>query len=274
MDLDLRKLRYFAAVAEHEHFGRAAEELFIAQPVLSRQVRALEAELGFQLLVRTTRSVQLTPAGKQLYDDSAGVLAAATAAARRAREAASGLERLVVGFASALRVSAAVRAYAQVHPGVEIELVRLNWYEQAEALREGRVDVAYIRRPSDTRGLRIIPVGSEQKVVCMPATHALASRRRLTQADLAEETILDAKERRTKTVEEKLELVAAGRGLATLPRSVARYYSRPDVVHRTVVDGGALELCLGVAEDRHQNHVQDFLTIAEEVLHRRSNEGP
>ena len=75
MDLDLRKLRYFAAVAEHRHFGQAAEQLYIAQPVLSRQIRALEHELGCALLARTTRSVQLTRAGEQLYEEARGVFA-------------------------------------------------------------------------------------------------------------------------------------------------------------------------------------------------------
>src|SRR4051794_36162306 len=99
MDLDLRKLRYFVAVAEQGHFGRAAQKLFIAQPVLSRQIRALEDELGCALLVRTTRSVQLTPAGMQLYGDAPGMLSAAAETARRVHEAARGVERLVVGFA-------------------------------------------------------------------------------------------------------------------------------------------------------------------------------
>jgi DNA-binding transcriptional LysR family regulator len=269
MDLDLRKLRYFAAVAEQGHFGRAASQLYIAQPVLSRQVRALEAELGFPLFVRTTRSVQLTPAGKQLYDDAAGVLAAAAAATRRAREVASGLERLVIGFGPALRISGALRAYAQAHPDVEVELVQLDWDEQAGALREGRVDVAYIPRPSDGRGLRIIAVGSERKVACLPANHALAARRRLTLADLVNENILNLKERHTRTAEEKFELIAAGQAIALLPLYVARYYSRPDVVHRTIVDAEPQQLCLGVAEDRKQRHVLDFLDIAEQVLAER-----
>jgi DNA-binding transcriptional LysR family regulator len=270
MDLDLRKLRYFAAVAELGHFGRAAEQLFIAQPVLSRQVRALENELGFPLLVRTTRSVQLTAAGRQLYEDAAGVLATAATATRRAREAASGLERLVVGFGPALPISAAVRAYAQVHPGVEVELVHLPWNDEAASLRDGRVDVGYIRRPSDKSGLRLILLGSEPLVACMPAGHPLAARRRITEADLLDEPLLDPKLRRMNSIEEKIELVAAGEGLSILPRSVARYYSRPDVVHRTIGDARPHELYLAIAEDRKQPHVLDFLDVAEQVLMNKS----
>jgi DNA-binding transcriptional LysR family regulator len=265
MDLDLRKLRYFAAVAEQGHFGRAAEQLHIAQPVLSRQVRALERELGCALLVRTTRSVELTPAGEQLHADAPGVLAAALAATRRVHGAARA-DSLVVGFAAGLSVAPAVRAFTQAHPGVEVEPLRLNWHEQADALRDGRADVGYLRRPFDSHGLRVIVVGSEPKVACLPATHVLASRRRLSAADLDGVAILDAEARRTATVEEKLELVAAGRGIALLPRSVARYYSRPDLVHRPLADAVPFEICLVVLEDRRDRYVQDFLAGAVKAL--------
>ncbi|MDO8212208.1 LysR family transcriptional regulator [Conexibacter sp. CPCC 206217] len=268
MDLDLRKLRYFAAVAEHEHFGRAAEQLYIAQPVLSRQIRALEQELGCALLVRTTRSVQLTPAGRQLYADVPGVLATAAAATRRTHEAARGVERLVVGFAPGLQVSPAVRAFGAAHPGVEVELLRLHWYDQAEALRDGRADVACIRQPFDPEGLRTIRVGSEPKVACMPATHRLASRRRLTAADLDGETIIDAAARRTASVEEKFELVASGLGIAMVPRSVARSYARPGLVHRPVAGAEVLEIHLAVTDDRRQQRLEDFLSVAAAALSR------
>ncbi|KAK1182218.1 LysR substrate-binding domain-containing protein [Streptomyces sp. NBS 14/10] len=266
MDLDLRKLRYFVAVAEHGHFGRAADRLHIAQPVLSRQIRALEQELGCALLERTTRSVRLTPAGEQLQKDALDVLAAARAATRRVHSAARGAHRLVVGFVPGLSVSTAVRAFAHEHPGVEIELLRLNWYEQAEALRDGRADVGYLRHAFDTDGLHTVPIGSEPQVACLPVAHPLASRRRLTRADLDGEEILDGERRRVATIEEKLELVAAGVGVALVPRSVARYYSRPDLVHRPVTDAVSHETCLAVVEDRRQQHLWDFLAVAAQAL--------
>lgn len=90
MDLDLRKLRYFVAVAERLHFSRAAEDLLIAQPALSRQIRSLEKELRTELFVRDSHRVELTAAGRQLLDDAGPLLAAADAARRRVGRVAEG----------------------------------------------------------------------------------------------------------------------------------------------------------------------------------------
>ena len=266
MDLDLRKLRYFAAVAEHRHFGRAAEQLYIAQPVLSRQIRALEREVGCALLIRTTRSVQLTPAGEQLHEEARAVFATVDTAVRRVHEVDRGVERLVVGFAPGLQVSKAVRAFTATHPEVEIELLRLHWWEQDAPLRDGRAHVGYLRRPFDDTGLRAVPIGSEPKVACLPATHPLARRRAVTLADLDGEPVLEAHARRATSVEERFELIAAGRGISIVPRSVARSYSRPDLVYRPVTDAAPVETCLVVAKDRRQRRVLEFVTVAAQEL--------
>ncbi|HEV2639519.1 MAG TPA: LysR family transcriptional regulator [Actinocrinis sp.] len=266
MDLDLRKLRYFAAVAEHRHFGRAAEQLYIAQPVLSRQVRALEQELGCELLVRTTRSVQLTPAGEQLYEDARSVFASVDAAVRRVHEADRGVERLVVAFVPGLHVSEAVRAFTAKYPDVEIKLLHLMWWEQDAPLRDGRADVGYLRRPFDDTGLRTIPIGREPRVACLPTTHRLAGRAELVMADLADESILDAQARRTASVEEKLELIAAGHGIGLIPRSVAVSYFRADLVYIPVTDAGMAETCIAVAENRQGGRIRDFTEFAAHIL--------
>jgi len=266
MDLDLRKLRYFAAVAELGHFGRAAGHLYIAQPVLSRQIRALERELGCALLERTTRSVQLTPAGRQLRTDVPGLLGNADAVTRRTLEVARGVQRLVIGFAPGLRVSELVRAFADARPEVDVEPTMLTWFDQAAALHDGRADVGLLRRPFDDDGLTTVSVGSEAQVVVLPAGHRLAARRQIRKSDLAGETVMNASARRTSSVEEKFELIASGRGVACLPRSVARYYARPDLVHRPVRDAERYQICLAVPATRRQRHVREFLTIAERVL--------
>ncbi|QMU76666.1 LysR family transcriptional regulator [Streptacidiphilus sp. PB12-B1b] len=266
MDLDLRKLRYFAAVAEHRHFGRAAEQLYIAQPVLSRQIRSLEQELGCALLVRTTRSVQLTAAGEQLHEEARAVFATVDAAVRRVHDTHRGVRRLVVAFAPGLHVSEAVRAFTAEHADVAIELFHLRWWEQDAPLRDGRAHVGYLRRPFDDTGLRVVPIGSDPKAACLPVGHPLARRTELSWADLDEQEILDARARRTSSVEEKFELVAAGHGVAVVPRSVAESYSRPDLVHLPVTDAEPVETCLVVAEDRREPLVLDFMAVAAETL--------
>lgn len=266
MDLDLRKLRYFVAVAELQHFGRAAEQLYIAQPVLSRQIRALERELGCALLARTTRSVRLTPAGEQLLDEARGVFATVDSAVRRVYEVDRGVERLVVAFTPGLHVSSAVRAFAAEYPAVEIDLLQLSWWEQDAPLRDGRADVGYLRRPFDDSGLDIYPIGSERKVACLPTSHPLARRPALTTTDLEGETVLDAPARRTSSVEEKFELIAAGHGIAMVPRSVAESYSRPDLVYLPVTDVEPVETCIAVTTGRRERRVRDFVRFAVETM--------
>ena len=118
MDLDLRKLRYFVAVADRLHFGRAAEELHIAQPALSRQIRALEHDLGTPLLIRDSHGVALTDAGRQLLTDAGPLLASAEATRRRVTVAARGSRRLMVGFRAGITVTPAVGQFATQHPGL------------------------------------------------------------------------------------------------------------------------------------------------------------
>ncbi|MFI8849655.1 LysR family transcriptional regulator [Streptomyces sp. NPDC053499] len=269
MDLDLRKLRYFVAVADHRHFGRAAEQLYIAQPVLSRQIKAFEQELECTLLDRTTRSVELTAAGKQLYEEAQAILATVETAVRRVHDVDRGVQRLAVAFSPGLHVSDALRAFTARHPEVEIGVVPARWWEQDAPLRDGRAQVGYLRRPFDDTGLRTIPVGHEPRVACMPTAHPLAAREELTFADLEGVRKLDTPTRRTSSLEEKFELVASGHGIALVPLSVARSYARADLVHLPVVDAPAFERCLAVLADRREKLLRDFLEIATATLGRR-----
>jgi DNA-binding transcriptional LysR family regulator len=269
MDLDLRKLRYFVAVSEHQHFGRAAEQLFIAQPVLSRQIRALEHELGCALFERTTRSVQLTPAGEQLYADARPLLASVDAVVRRAHEVDRGIERLVVAFTPGLHVSEAVRAFQATHPDVEIALLHLKWWDQDAPLRDGRADVGYLRRPFDDTGLHIVPIGSDPKIACVPLTHPLARRSAVFLADLDGDTIFDAQARRTSSVEEKFELIAAGHGIALVPETVAVSYRRDDLAYLPVRDAQAVETCIAVAKNRREPRIRAFVEVATATLRHR-----
>ncbi|GAA0594480.1 LysR family transcriptional regulator [Streptomyces crystallinus] len=270
MDLDLRKLRYFVAVAEHRHFGRAAQALFIAQPVLSRQIRAFEQELGCELFTRSTRSVELTPAGSRLYDEASKITTTVEVALRRVYEAQRGRQRLVVAFSPGLHVSHAIRTFTASHPEVEIDVFPLRWWERDTPLRDGRAHVAYLRRPFDDTGLHTVPIGHETKVACLPVTHPLAARSALTSADLDDEPILDARTRRTSSLEEKFELIASGQAVALVPVSIARSYSRPELVYLPVIDTPPVETCLAVPEGDCADPVSDFVDIALVTLRAHS----
>ncbi|RKT09334.1 DNA-binding transcriptional LysR family regulator [Streptomyces sp. 1114.5] len=267
MDLDLRKLRYFTAVAEHGQFGRAAQELFITQPVLSRQIRAFEQELGCELFTRTTRSVELTAAGRKLYEEARRITAVVDSVLDRVREAARGEQRLVVAFSPGLHVSHAIRAFSADRPDVAIDVLPLRWWEQDAPLRDGRAHVGYLRHPFDTTGLRTVPIGRETKVACLPVTHPLADRPSLTTADLDGEPVLDAaRARRTSSLDEKFELVASGQGIALVPLSITRSYSRPDLRYLPVTDSRPVETCLAVPEGECADPVRQFLATATTAL--------
>jgi DNA-binding transcriptional LysR family regulator len=281
-DVDLRKLRYFVAVAEQLHFGRAAEALHIAQPVLSRQIRALEDELKAQLFVRDKRATELTPAGRQLLADAGPLLASADALRRRVARAARGPRSFTIGFMPGLIVTEAVRALAGRHPQLTVNVLRTNWDDQTAVLHDGRADVSYIRLPVDQSGLHVQPLLAEPRVAVFPAGHRLAGKDMITIADLADEHLLQdpaavpewrdiATEMRTRrrystpvfhTVEEKLEHVAAGHGIVLLPLSTAVFYTRPDIAHSHVSDVPPNQVCLAWDATRRSQLIHDFAALA------------
>jgi DNA-binding transcriptional LysR family regulator len=271
VDLDLRRVRSFVAVAERLHFRRAAEELHITQPALTRQVAALERDLGVTLLQRDKRSVALTPAGRQLLGDARPLLAAADAARRRAQRAERGGRRLVVGFRSGIAPTGAIRAFAAVEPEVAVSVRRLEWDDQEDLIRSGRVDVGFVRSPIDGRGLRLVPLTQEPRLAALPAGHPLAGAAELREAQLADERHLRYLESpadgadgpRLRSVEEKLEHVAAGAGIILLPRSATRYYSRRDVVYVPVVDAEPDQVWLATESVRRSRALTRFIAAAQ-----------
>ncbi|GAA2559388.1 LysR family transcriptional regulator [Winogradskya consettensis] len=276
MDLDLRKLRYFAAVADKLHFGRAAEELHIAQPVLSRQIRALEHDLGTPLLTRDSHGVALTDAGRQLLIDVGPLLASAHAVRHRVAVAARGNRRLMVGFRAGITVTAAVREFATRHPDVLVDVQRIEGDDQATMLLDGRIDIGFVRLPIDETGLRVIPLYTEPRVAVLPAGHRFAGKEQITEADLAGEPLLwhaDPGTQPTRRphpnagylvrgVDETLEHVAAGRGISFLARSATVFHSHPEVSFVPVPDMAPEQVRLAVAASRSSPMIDDFLAAA------------
>jgi DNA-binding transcriptional LysR family regulator len=284
VDVDLRKLRYFVAVAEHLHFGRAAEALHIAQPVLSRQIKVLEDDLKALLFVRDKRATELTPAGAQLLAEARPLLANAAALRRRVTRVARGHATFVVGFMPGLIVTAPIRALVSRHPELTVEVIRTTWADQTDVIHDGRADVSFVRLPIDQQGLTIQQLHTEARVAALPADHRLAGKSTISIADLADEHLLQdpnavpewrdiATELRTRTrrpapffhsVEEKLEHIAAGHGVCVLPLSGATFYSRVDITHVAVTDIAPNQICLAWDSTRRSRVIHEFAAIAAE----------
>ncbi len=190
--MELRHLRYFVAVGEELHFGRAADRLHIAQPPLSQQIRQLERELGVSLLTRTTRSVELTPAGRAYLQRAIEILDAVGDAGGQARRIAAGVEgRLVIGCVGSATYSLLpqlVRALGESLPGVEVGLRgEMLAPAQLEALRSGTLDLALLRPPVLGEGIFTETVRRDRLLVALPTNHSLAGQTELTVAALRDE---------------------------------------------------------------------------------------
>ncbi len=187
-DLETRELRYFIAVAEELHFGRAAVRLRIAQPPLSRAIRRLEQRLGVQLLVRDRRGVALTDAGSVLLHEAGSALDGVAAAARRTRRAGNPDRTLVLATKAGASVELLQRLLAAVSSGpdaIPVDVLLCEVGEQAGLLRNGRADVALMHRPvDDLAGFDTEDLHTEGQVALLPARHPLASRDHLTLADV------------------------------------------------------------------------------------------
>ena len=178
---DLRRLRYFVAVAETLHFGRAAARLAMSQPPLSRQIQALESELGTPLFRRNKRRVELTDAGSWLLEEARRMLSEAASLPARTRRAASGESgRLALGFISAVDYSilpGLLGAYRKSHPGVTLELRELTGDVQLRELHDGRIDAGMLLAPLNDPSLATLPLLREPLLAALPASDPLARQR-------------------------------------------------------------------------------------------------
>jgi DNA-binding transcriptional LysR family regulator len=231
--VETRELRYFVAVAEELHFGRAAQRLGMAQPPLSRAVAQLERRLGTPLLTRTSRVVALTGAGEVLLREGRAALAAVEAAERRTRRAApdrAGVVLAVKAGASAELLAKLLNAYAAEPGAVPVEVLLCGIGEQGPVLRDGRADVALLHRPfDDLAGLDVEELGTEGQLAVLPAGHPLTGRTDVVLADLADLPGLPAARwpghpagpgPQIRDHAQLLQLIALGRTYAVLPDSV------------------------------------------------------
>ncbi|MDQ0905008.1 DNA-binding transcriptional LysR family regulator [Streptomyces canus] len=280
-DLEVRQLRYFVAVAEELHFGRAAVRLGMAQPPLSRTIRELERQLGVVLFERTTRQVKLTAAGEVLVRDARTVLEAVTAAAHRAIQAGSASPRLRIALKADIDgglLPQILDTYGADDASLPPELVLGGFGEQPQALRDGLADVGLVLRPFDDRGLDSEPLLTEPVLVALPAADPLAARDRLCLDDLADRKLpggspaghgrpvehapQSGATRPASNLSEIFSLVETGSVVFFAPASVARRYARPGITYRSVSDLPDATLAVAWPQDARSPAVAAFVRAA------------
>jgi DNA-binding transcriptional LysR family regulator len=191
VDLDTRLLRAFVTVAEELNFTRAAERLFLAQQALSSQIQQLETRLSVKLFERTTRRVTMTDAGEQLLPHALAALQAldegvAKVEASQRAEGAT-LRVGMAGTAMVPLVGETMRVFAERHPGVELEVSNAGLNEPSAGLKEGRVDVAFVRPPFVDDGISMVTVLAEERYVALHRDHPLAGRDSVRPEDIVHE---------------------------------------------------------------------------------------
>ena len=219
MNIELRHLRYFVAVAEELHFGRAAARLNISQPPLSQQIQALEQQIGARLLARTNRSVLLTEAGKQFLVDSRQILSMVDDAAARAERLHQGeAGELRIGFTSSApfirAVSDTLSLFRRDYPDVHLQTREMNTREQIAPLIEGTLDMGLLRNTALPETLEHAVIVHEPLMAMIPHDHPLANNPSVTLAELAKEACV--------CFDPHVGLVSAGLGVSILPASFKR----------------------------------------------------
>lgn len=259
--MELRHLRYFIAVAEELHFGRAAERLHMAQPPLSQQIRSLEEELGVQLLHRTKRRVQLTEAGQVFLVEARRSLTQIEQTILAAQRAGRGeIGSLAMGFissASYTLLPELLQVFRQRFPDVQLTLYELTTEQQLQKLRNGEIDIGFLYLPSYDDSLSIVSVTNEPLIVALPQSHPLTMSPQISLSSLAGEPfilpsrhlavgfydrVVNACQQRgfsprvvqeANTIQTIVSLVAGGIGISLVPASLQNL-QRTGVVYKAL----------------------------------------
>lgn len=289
LDLELRLVRYFTVVAEHLNFSRAAAELHVAQPSLSRQIQRLEHRLGVRLLDRTPQGALLTEAGKAFLPAAQALLRAARQAALTAR-AYTPAGKIVIGYVEDLVITPAVRELRRLHPHANITTRHLECHEEGVFI-DGQVDVLVARAPLfiPAEGVRVTALYDEPRVLVLPADHWLADRPSVSLDDFAEGESIICSHGGTRAIfpadsyqpsdpgpmsagpviesfEDRMELVASGQAVAVLPVGDRRSSVRPDLATVPLKGFPTSRVIVATRIDESNPMITDFISAAKTFL--------
>ncbi|MCC5577066.1 LysR family transcriptional regulator [Microtetraspora sp. AC03309] len=292
----LHQLRLFLVLAEELHFGRAAQRLFLTQPALSQQIRALEDRLDISLVQRSSRRVDLTAAGRALVSEARGVVAAMDRfrkmAATRARQVRGHLRIGAIGGEAFMPyVNAILAELSARHPGITVEIRSLDFVEQTYVLHHREVDAAFLRPPLPP-GVRSLHLATGSRVACLPADDPLVAQAPLTLAQLSDHVVVDVPIPELRewwdywTVNPRpdgrpvrygpvagdmdalLSAVARGQAIAFLPTEARHDYSRRGVAYVDVTDLPLSTSALAWLSDHDHSPVAALLQAARAVIER------
>lgn len=294
--MELRQLRYFVAVAETGNISRAAQKLFLTQPALSRQIKALEEKIGQCVLERQAHSIRLTPAGEALLREGRELLQRADDMLVRVRAAGQSV-RLRVGYAPSLAsgfMSGAVANFSQKHPKARVELFDLATQEMLAGLENGTLDVALtVGQERATRGLKWTPLVRVSWQLAVSRAHPLARRTRVTPADVAREPMLVfcqrdypeywdiitgwLREHRQRPgiageydgVNSLLSAVESGQGVALVPASAARLI--PERVRLKTLSAAPPPLCIAAGHRANWTAGKPLAVFIEDLRYAARN---
>ncbi len=290
--MELKHLTSFVAVAERLSFVRAAGDLHLSQPALTAQIKHLEEELGVQLFIRNRRTVRLTEAGTLFLIEAKATLSRAALAVERVQKAARGeIGRLTIGFVSSAAlavVPSIVIAFRKKNPGVTLDLINLRTASQVKGLLDKSIDIGFLRLPLSHEDLEITVIHRERFVVVLPRGHRLAREKRMRIAQLRDEPFvaygrqwapgffdsvvqLCTREgfspniiQETGEMYTAIALVAAGAGIAILPRSVVLAQSAKVIMKPLPQSSGISEIAIATRAKDQSPLVRSFLMLAAE----------
>lgn len=291
--MELRHLRYFVAVAEELHFGRAAERLFMAQPPLSQQIKQLEVELGFDLFERTNRRVRLTEAGKVYLEEARVILRRVEDAKVKAFRVSRGETGWIgVGFVASSSYDIlpdVLRRFRDLYPDVELVLAELLSIDQIGALREKRIHVGFSRMSIVERGIVCETIATERLLVALPSRHPLAGASSIRVRDLEGQPFIQfpkASEssyyqvieglcsaegfapsviQKTDEVQTAISLVVAGLGITIVPEPIQNLL-RDGIVYRPFIEPSpVVNLAMAYREDETSPVLPRFLEVARQL---------
>lgn len=299
VDLAPRKLRYFIVVAEELNFGRAAKRLYIAQQSLSSQIRELEDEIGVQLLYRTTRKVELSPAGEVFLQAAIDALATIDNGVEDARRAARGeTGKLKVGFnlGAALELTQPILAEFRTRfPGIEVELREFDFSDTSAGLVSSWSDLAFVRAPISAEGIESVELFVEPRVLSVAKDHPLALRSEVRVDEILNLTLAIGKTSdrgwrdfwamtdyrpegaqlplilQTSSQTEENEIVASGAASCVTAACIARYVPHPNIRNVRIADVTGSAVVLAWRAEANTSAAQNFVSVALEVRDREQD---